>query len=83
MRWTSSTTRCSRRRCWRRPGRRSDTFVLDLSRVGFLSASGCRALAAGTRRFRDAGGCVLLADPVPFVKQILRLDGSTGSCTCS
>jgi anti-anti-sigma factor len=49
--------------------------VLDLSRVGFLSASGCRALAAGTRRFRDAGGRVLLADPVPFVKQILRLAG--------
>jgi anti-anti-sigma regulatory factor len=36
------------------------TFWLDLRRVAFLSIGGCRALAAGTERFRERGGQVVL-----------------------
>lgn len=50
-------------------------FRLDLSRVEFLGAAGCRALDEGTRKFRDGGGRVVLAEPGLPVARILRLAG--------
>ena len=35
-------------------------FSLDLRRVAFLDLSGCRALAIGTRQFREQGGRLML-----------------------
>jgi anti-anti-sigma factor len=35
-------------------------FSLDLRSVAFLDLSGCRALAIGTRQFRDRGGRMML-----------------------
>ncbi|MGO9505416.1 MAG: MEDS domain-containing protein [Streptosporangiaceae bacterium] len=49
------------------------TLRLDLRQVQFLGAAGLRALDAGTRRFRDDGGRVLLAEPGRQVEQILRI----------
>jgi anti-anti-sigma factor len=50
-------------------------FCLDLSRPQFLSMAACRALAEGTRRFRDRGGRVLLIAPPDGVAQALRPAG--------
>ena len=50
-------------------------FRLDLSRVEFLGAAGCRGLDQGTRKFRNGGGRVVLAAPGPAVERILRLAG--------
>ena len=51
------------------------TLEIDLRRVSFLSAGGCRALAVGTQQFRDQGGGVLLVAPQPIVERVLRLYG--------
>jgi anti-anti-sigma factor len=53
----------------------SEMVRVDLRRVSFLSAGGCRALAVGTHRFRDGGGRVLLVAPQPIVERVLRLYG--------
>jgi anti-anti-sigma regulatory factor len=36
---------------------------------------GCRALALGTKWFRDGGGRVLLVAPQPIVERVLQLYG--------
>ena len=51
----------------------SQTLRLDMSRVEFIAAAGCRALDDGTLRFRRQGGQVLLFEPKPWVERILRL----------
>jgi anti-anti-sigma factor len=51
----------------------SQTLRLDMSRVEFIAAAGCRALDDGTLRFRRHGGQVLLIEPKPWVERILRL----------
>jgi anti-anti-sigma factor len=51
------------------------TFWLDLSRVTFLGAGGCRALLVGTRHFRHQGGYVLLVACPPSIERMLRLLG--------
>jgi anti-anti-sigma factor len=48
------------------------TFRLDLSRVTFIGAGGCRALAIGTQEFRSRGGRLLVITPQPGVEQVLR-----------
>jgi anti-anti-sigma factor len=53
----------------------SEMVRVDLRRVSFLSAGGCRALAVGTQQFRDRGGRVLLVAPQPVVERVLRLYG--------
>lgn len=51
----------------------SQTLRLDVSRVDFIGAAGCRALDDGTFRFRRQGGRVLLVEPKPWVERILRV----------
>lgn len=51
----------------------SQTLRLDVSRVEFIGAAGCRALDDGTFRFRRQGGRVLLIEPKPWVERILRV----------
>jgi hypothetical protein len=48
-------------------------FSLDMRRVAFLSVGGCRALAVGTRRFREHGGHLRLLAPMAIVARALRL----------
>jgi anti-anti-sigma factor len=55
--------------------RAPETFRLDLARVEFLSAGACRAIAEGTRLFRDEEGTVLLVGPEPSIASVLRLSG--------
>jgi anti-anti-sigma factor len=55
--------------------RAPETFRLDLARVDFLSAGACRAIAEGTRQFRDGSGTVLLAGSQPPIASVLRLSG--------
>jgi anti-anti-sigma factor len=52
-----------------------ETFRLNLARVDFLSAGACRAIAEGTRQFRDGSGTVLLVEPQPPITSVLRLSG--------
>jgi anti-anti-sigma factor len=58
--------------------RAPETFRLNLGRVDFLSAGACRAIAEGTRQFRDASGTVLLVGPEPPIASVLRLSGLAG-----
>jgi anti-anti-sigma factor len=51
----------------------SQTLRLDVRRVEFLGAAGCRALDDGTFTFRRQGGRVLLVEPKPWVERILRV----------
>jgi anti-anti-sigma factor len=55
--------------------RAADTLRLNLVRVDFLSAGACRAIAEGTRQFRDDSGTVLLVEPQPPIASVLRLSG--------
>jgi anti-anti-sigma factor len=55
--------------------RAPETFRLDLARVDFLSAGACRAIAEGTRPFRDGSGTVRLAGSQPPIASVLRLSG--------
>ena len=55
--------------------RAPETFRLDLARVDFLSAGACRAIAEGTRQFRDDTGTVVLIGPQPPIASVLRLSG--------
>jgi anti-anti-sigma factor len=55
--------------------RAPETFRLDLARVDFLSAGACRAIAEGTRQFRDGSGTVLLVGFQPPIASVLRLSG--------
>jgi len=55
-----------------------ETFRLNLGRVDFLSAGACRAIAEGTRQFRDGSGTVLLVGFQPPVASVLRLSGLAG-----
>jgi anti-anti-sigma factor len=57
--------------------RAPETFRLNLARVDFLSAGACRAIAEGTRQFRDDSGTVLLAGSQPPIASVLRLSGLT------
>jgi anti-anti-sigma factor len=56
-------------------GRADGTLRLDLSRVRFLGAGGCRALVQAVQEFRERGGTLLLVAPQPQVEQILRIVG--------
>jgi anti-anti-sigma factor len=58
--------------------RTPDTLRLNLVRVDFLSAGACRAIAEGTRQFRDDSGIVLLVEPQPPIASVLRLSGLAG-----
>ena len=51
------------------------TFRLDLSSLAFLSVGGARALAEGTRQYREKGGRVLLTRPPRVVERVLRTLG--------
>ena len=53
--------------------RAQQTLRLNMSRVDFIAAAGCRALDDGTLTFRRHGGRVLLIEPKPWVERILRL----------
>jgi anti-anti-sigma factor len=55
--------------------RAPETLRLNLVRVDFLSAGACRAIAEGTRQFRDDAGTVLLVEPQPPIASVLRLSG--------
>jgi anti-anti-sigma factor len=55
--------------------RADGTFRLDLSRLGFLGAGGCRAVVQASQGFRERGGDLLLVAPQPQVEQILRIVG--------
>jgi anti-anti-sigma regulatory factor len=48
-------------------------LAVDLRALGFLGVAGARALESGTARFRSLGGRVLLSDPQPSVKRVLRV----------
>jgi anti-anti-sigma factor len=52
-----------------------ETFQLNLRRVEFLSAGACRAIAEGTREFRDGAGTVRLVGFRPPIANVLRLSG--------
>jgi anti-anti-sigma factor len=56
-------------------GLAAETFRLDLSRLTFLSAGGCRAIVAGTMRFRDRDGLLVMTSPQRIVERVLRLLG--------
>ena len=51
----------------------SQLLRLDISRVEFVGAAGCRALDDGTFGFRRQGGRVLLIGAKPWVERILRV----------
>jgi anti-anti-sigma factor len=53
----------------------SEMLRVDLRRVTFLSAGGCRALVVGTQQFRVQGGRVRLVMSQPIVERVLRLCG--------
>ena len=55
-----------------------ETFRLNLGRVDFLSAGACRAIAEGTRQFRDGSGTVLVVGFQPPAASVLRLSGLAG-----
>jgi anti-anti-sigma factor len=55
--------------------RAPETLRLNLARVDFLSAGACRAIAEGTRQFRDDSGAVLLVGSAPPIASVLRLSG--------
>jgi anti-anti-sigma factor len=50
-------------------------FWLDLRRVTFLDLSGCRAMAIGTRQFREQGGRVMLLVPEGITGRVVGLVG--------
>jgi anti-anti-sigma factor len=56
-------------------GRSRDPFVVDMSGLTFLDASGARALLAGTKASRITGGSVCLRSPQPRVARVLRILG--------
>jgi anti-anti-sigma factor len=47
--------------------------VIDLSRLQFLDAAGCRALITGTAAFRGAGGAVFLRRVPGHISKVMRL----------
>jgi anti-anti-sigma factor len=53
----------------------SETFVLDLSGLGFLDLGGVRTLMAGTDPYRRLGGHVRLQAPQPHVDRLIRILG--------
>lgn len=53
--------------------RASATLWLDLSALTFIDVGGARALAEGTREYRERGGYVLLSRPQAHVERILRM----------
>jgi anti-anti-sigma factor len=58
---------------WAAPAR--PVLRLDLSGVRMLSAAGVRALVAAHLRVRARGGELLLVDPDPVVRRVLRATG--------
>ena len=48
---------------------------LDVADLRFMDVAGCRALARTTRALRNAGGSLLIVDPLPPVAHVLRLLG--------
>ncbi|MEU8261811.1 STAS domain-containing protein [Micromonospora sp. NPDC048999] len=58
---------------WAAPAR--PVLRLDLSEVRVLSAAGVRALVAAHLRARARGGELLLVDPDPVVRRVLRATG--------
>jgi anti-anti-sigma factor len=51
----------------------SGVFRVDLRHVTFVSAGGLRALANGTKAFREQGGDLVLVCPCPSVDRSLKL----------
>lgn len=58
------------------------SFVVDLSRLGFLDVAGAKALLTGTTAHRTNGGSVLLRAAQPPVDRVLRLLGMDRAPGC-
>lgn len=52
-------------------------LVLDLSQVEFMSSAGLRAILAGMKETRQAGGDLRLAAAQPGVEKVLQISGFT------
>ncbi len=53
---------------------RGDVQVtIELGQVRFLDSTGLRVLVGGTRRLRDAGGSLTLANPTAMISRVLEI----------
>jgi anti-sigma B factor antagonist len=54
-----------------------NNLVIDLSQVEFMSSAGLRAILAGLKETRQAGGDLRLAAAQPGVEKVLQISGFT------
>ncbi len=55
----------------------TSTVVVDLTEVSFVDSTGLGVLVSGLKRFREAGGDLLLVVTQPQIMKVLEITGLT------